>query len=100
MQQQQAFGSSGTFLPGELAILSPVVRVQYMCWEGDRQIEPVVTLTAENGAAFSVGDLLFQLHNAVVAQLKNLDHHFFEGLTLVVQQSGEQPPLYRLWQGS
>jgi hypothetical protein len=71
-----------------------------MCWDGDEQIEPMVALTAENGVAFSVGDLLFQLHNAVVEQLESIDHHFFEGLALVSSSASGQPPLYRLQQGS
>ena len=71
-----------------------------MCWNHEEEIQPVVTLTAENEAAFSIGDILFQLHNAVVEQLENIDHHFFEGLVLIAPNSGEQPPLYRLRQGS
>jgi len=93
-------GAAGAFEPGELAILSPMVRIQYMCWDGDEQIEPAITLTAENRAAFSVGDLLFQIHNAVVAQLQDIDHHFFEGLVFLAPEVGEQLPSYRLRQGS
>jgi len=99
-QYLNGHGNPEPLEPGELAILSPMIRVQYMCWDGDEQIEPVVTLTAENGAAFSVGDLLFQLHNAVVEQLESIDHHFFEGIAFVGPPASGQPPLYRLCQGS
>jgi len=97
---QVRLGNPDTLEPGELAILSPVIRVQFMCWDGDEQIEPIVTFTAENGVAFSVGDLLFQLHNAVVEKLEGMDHHFFEGLALVSSPASEPTPLYRLRQGS
>jgi len=99
-QYQERFGEAIGFEPGELAILAPAIRVQYMCWDGEEQTYPIVTLAAKNGVAFSVGDLLFQLHNAVVEKLENIDHHYFEGLVLVSSQAGNQPPLYTLCQGS
>ena len=86
--------------PSELVILAPKIRVQYMCWEGDDQIEPIITLTAENGIAFSAGELMFVLHNAVVEQLNEIDHHFFEGLLLSREKEDGKPPLYSLQQGS
>jgi hypothetical protein len=100
LREYQERGATEAFEPEELAILYPAVRIQYMCWDGEEQVEPVITLTAENGAAFSIGDLLFQIHNAVVAQLQDIDHHFFQGLVLVAPPAGQQPPLYRLCQGS
>ncbi len=86
--------------PSELAVHAPQIRVQYMCWEGDDQIEPIITLTAENGTSFSAGELMFALHNAVVEQLDEIDHHFFEGLLLVDEKEDGKPPLYSLQQGS
>ena len=94
---KQAQSSPATFEPGEIAILSPSIRVAYMCWEGDEQLHPVVSLTAQNGLAFTTGDLMFQLHDAVVELLREIDHHFFEGLAFV--EAGP-PPLYRMRQGS
>jgi len=99
-QYQERFGEASGFEPGELAILASAIRVQYMCWDGEEQNHPIVTLAAKNGVAFSVGDLLFQLHNAVVENLENIDHHFFEGIVLVSSGRGNQPPLYTLCQGS
>ncbi|NHZ81965.1 hypothetical protein F2P44_22195 [Massilia sp. CCM 8695] len=86
--------------PGHLELQAPQIRVQYECWEGDDQIEPIVTLSAADGVAFSAGELMFLLHNAVVEQLDDIDHHFFEFLTLASQQENGTPPLYRLDCGS
>ena len=63
-------------------------------------MEPVVTLTADDGASFTAGELLFKLHNAVVEHLRENDHHFFEGLTLTGWDQDGKVPVYQLGQGS
>jgi hypothetical protein len=63
--------------PREVVVRAPQIRVKYECWDQDEEIEPIVTLAAEDGKAFTSGELLFSLHNAVVTQLSEIDHHFF-----------------------
>jgi uncharacterized protein (TIGR02996 family) len=88
--------------PGEIVLPHPRVSVRYMCWEGGRQLRPVLDLTSDNGEFFTAGELLFKIHNAVVEQLRQIDHHFFEGLVREQGEGsrGEEPPLYRMRQGS
>ncbi len=84
----------------ELVIIEPSIRVKYWCYDGDEQIEPIVTINAINGHAFTATDLMFQLHNAVVCKLDEIDHHFFQGLVLEKEQDENLPTLYTLQQGS
>ena len=62
--------------------------------------DPVVELAADNGTAFTAGELLFKVHNALVADLRQMDHKYFEGFTLVRHQEPGEPPLYDLDLGS
>jgi hypothetical protein len=41
-----------------------------------------VTLTSNDGRSFTAGELLFKLHNAAVARLRNNHHRWFEGFEL------------------
>jgi hypothetical protein len=84
----------------ELVIVEPSIRVKYWCYEGDRQVEPIVTLNAGNGNTFTTVGLMFHLHNAVVSQLDDIDHHFFQGLAIEKEQDASLPTLYKLQQGS
>ena len=85
--------------PTDLIILAPEIQVQYMYWEADVQHQPTIVLRAAAGA-FTGVELLFLLHNALVEQLRDMDHHFFEGLHLARPAKAGQAPLYRLAQGS
>jgi hypothetical protein len=89
-----------TWRPNEVVLPCALVRVVYMCWAGDEQIEPVVELASDDGESFTAGELLFKLHNAVVGQLREINHHFLEGLELHSNQAADKPPLYVLHQGS
>jgi len=83
--------------PGELVLLVPEVCVRYEL-QDDEGSQEEVTLRADDGFAFSVGELMFKLHNAVVAKLSEQDHHFFEGLRPI--KGNDKPPIYSLWLGS
>lgn len=62
------------------------------------EYEPLsVTLTADDAAGFTNLELFLKLHNAVVGHLADVDHCFFEGLSLV---DGGEVPHYELMQGS
>lgn len=99
-QYQIRIRKKDSWRPDAVVIPAPRVAVRYMCWQGDEQIEPVVRLAADDGAGFPAGELLFKLHNAVVEQLREIDHHFFEGLTLAGWVEDGKLPLYQLRQGS
>ena len=99
-QYQKDINNIDSWSSAEPVILTSQIRVQYMHWKDDKQIESIITLNAENCAGFSTGELMFLLHNAVVEQLRGIDHHFFEGLALIGEQEDERPPLYVLCQGS
>ena len=49
---------------------------------------------ADDGAAFTAGELLFKTHNAFVGMLRQMDHKYFEGMTLV--QAGFSDPERRI----
>jgi hypothetical protein len=93
-------GGKDTWQPDEVVIPCHRIRVVYMCWQGGEQIEPVIDVASDNGVSFTAGELLFKLHNAVVEQLRDINHHFFEGLSLHPHQSAQKPPLFILRQGS
>ena len=85
--------------PGEVVLLAPRVRVipDTDWFVGD---DPVADLTADDGRAFTAGELLFKVHNAFVAGLRRTNHQFFEGLTRSADQMPGEPPLYTLELGS
>ena len=59
-----------------------------------------VELAADNGESFTAGELLFKVHNAFVAHLRQMDHQYFEGFSLDEHQEAGKPPLYNLDLGS
>lgn len=85
--------------PSHRALPVARVRVGYLCWRGSRQVEPVVTIVGQ-GPGLTEGELLWQVHNTVVADLSRDDHHFFEGFSLGNVGSAATGPLYHLSLGS
>lgn len=85
--------------PAGTVVEAPGIRVSYMHWQGDDQVDAVVELAADNGESFGASELLFKLHNAVVNDLRDDDHQFFEGLHLVPAEEGVLPT-YALQLGS
>ncbi len=55
-----------------------IVLLAYEDEDGDRVGE--FRLTADNGESFTLGEILYKIHNHVVECLDGLDYHFFEGL--------------------
>lgn len=51
-------------------------------WEVNALDEKTLTLTSDDEKGFTALELLFKIHNAVVEELNDIDHHFFEGITL------------------
>jgi hypothetical protein len=60
---------------------------------------PVAEFTADNKVSFTMGELLFKVHNAFVAQLRQMDHQYFEGFILDEHES-DDVPYYHLDLGS
>jgi hypothetical protein len=99
-QYQINIARKDTWRPDQVVIPCGRIRLGYLCWEGGEQIEPVVELPSSNGQSFTAGELLFQIHNAVVVQLRETNHRYFEGLCLARQPAPGEVPLYHLRQGS
>lgn len=100
---QEEVGASGSWRPSEVAINAPRLRVRYFGVDPDEPDEYAdyeVELLSANGAAFTNGELLFKLHNAVAGSLREADHCYFEGLELIDPGAGDRPPLYEMRQGS
>jgi hypothetical protein len=85
--------------PGEVILRAGRVRVSpdVHWYLGDH---PTIELAADNGESFTAGELLFKVHNAFVAELRQMDHKYFEGFTLSEDQEPGEPPLYDLDLGS
>jgi hypothetical protein len=60
----------------------------------------VIELASDIGEPFTSLELLFKLHNSVVARLRDADHQYFEGLVLKEPGSTDAGPLYEMQQGS
>jgi hypothetical protein len=90
----------GDWRPGEVVLRVPRVRLSpdVACTDWDEH--PVVEVRADDGEAFTAGELLFKAHNAFVALLRDGDHVFFEGFTLDSNQQKGKPPLYNVDLGS
>jgi len=86
--------------PEQIVLRRSAVEVQYLCWRDGHEIEPKVRLHNPTGKHFTSATLLFALHNAVVEDLREMDHHFFEGLRLLRQSANDVIPCYHLSLGS
>jgi hypothetical protein len=96
-QYQIDITGKDSWQPNAIAIPAGLVRVVYS--QGGLGDDGQVELSSEQ-QFFTAGELLFQLHNAVVQQLRDVDQHFFEGLELVSGPSPSAPAIYRLRLGS
>ena len=90
----------GVWRPDEVVLHAGRVRVSpdvhwYLSDE-----HPTAEFAADNGEGFTAGELLFKVHNYFVADLRQMDHQYFEGFTLDEQQEPGEPPLYSLDLGS
>jgi hypothetical protein len=86
--------------PDEVVLARPRVQVLYRCWRGQRQVEPVVKIAAQDGVRFTAGELLWRVHNAVRHDLHDMDRHFFEGFTYLEPGTPGDGPVYSIRLGS
>ncbi|MDR1200077.1 MAG: hypothetical protein LBL58_00410 [Tannerellaceae bacterium] len=87
--------------PNQLVLQSKEVTILYTYWDEnvEEEVEEDFSLVADKGF-FTAGELLFKIHNKVVENLENDDHHFFEGLSLFTgNNNGTNIPYYMLIQG-
>src|SRR5579872_3354439 len=89
-----------TWQPEQIVLRCADVEIQYICWRDSHEIEPRVHLHSPTGDHFTAAALLYSLHNAVVEDLRGMDHHFFEGLRLLPQTGNDAIPCYYLSLGS
>ena len=92
-----------SWLPHEVVLRSPRVRIEYFGIidpTEDEYADLSLDLHADNGEYFTGEELLFKLHNAVVAQLREADHQYFEGLEPQAPSVSDNVPVYRMQQGS
>jgi len=94
------FSSQPRWYPEQHILPTPSVAVRYHCWRQEREVEPWIQLDSANEHFFSAANLLFLLHNAVVEDLRNMDHQFFEGLGLLLDDEDGHVPRYQLFLGS
>jgi hypothetical protein len=80
--------------PEKIVLQAADISLIYGFWKEDVEVEEVVEIRAGNDESFTAGELLFKIHNLVTENLRGMDRHFFEGLSL------EKPPAYRLSLGS
>lgn len=97
---ERSIRQTDTWTPERIVFRAPRIAVQYRCWDDEDQIEPTVELTSDNGEHFTAAELLHKIHNAVVAQLRDIDHHFFEGLEFSGIRESDWVAEYTLRQGS
>jgi hypothetical protein len=89
--------------PEEVVLPCSLVRITCEWWEegwAEEEVEPIIPLTADNGTSFTAGELLFKVHNTVMAQGNMGDHHFFEGLSRKRTRDPNEAPLYEIETGS
>ena len=99
--QQKESGADVDWGVEEVVLPAPSVDIQYFYFDADQNyLEPTITLTSPGGAGFRAGELLHLIHNTMVDQVRECDHHFFEGIQLVSESSATGRPLYRVRQGS
>jgi hypothetical protein len=99
-QYQIMIRKEDTWQPGRVVLPCGRIRLGYTCRQGGEQVFPVVELTSDDGTSFTAGELLFKVHNAVVEQVREIDHRYFEGLSLTGRPAPGEVPLYHLLQGS
>jgi len=95
--------SEDSWRPEEVVLPCSEVRITCEFWEegwAEEEVEPIIHLTADNGTSFTAGELLFKVHNTVLAQGNMGDHHFFEGLSRKRTRDPNEAPLYEIDTGS
>ena len=89
------------WIPEQIVLRASVVRIAYDYWDDDEIAQSELLLHADNGESFTAAEILYKINNAVVDQLRDHDHQFFEGLWFgETNQEPGQTPLYYMVLGS
>lgn len=84
----------------DICILERMIAIEYWTYENDNQVDRKVIIEADNAIALSAVELLYKLHNLVVKDMEEIDHHFFQGLIPLKSSSISGVRGYEIWQGS
>lgn len=82
--------------PARIVLNCPRVRIRLDTLWYPADVYPFMEFAADNGAAFTEGELLFKVHNTWAVELRQTDHKDFLGFSLAEQQEPGAPPLYTL----
>ena len=96
----QSDDSGEVWRPNEVILHAPRVRVSPDVHWHLTDDHPTAEFAADNGASFTAGELLFKVHNRFVSELQQMDHKYFEGLTLDEDSHPGETPVYELDLGS
>ena len=96
----QSADSSDVWRPNEVVLHAHRVRVSPDVHWHLTDDHPTAEFAADNGSSFTAGELLFKVHNRFVSELQQMDHKYFEGLTLDEDSDPGETPLYGLDLGS
>jgi len=102
-EYQRRIRGEDSWRPDETVMPAPRVRVEYFgiaSADDDEYQDFTLDLVADDGRAFTAGELLLKLHNEVVERLRDADHQYFEGLELQRSRGPQDMPVYRMAQGS
>jgi hypothetical protein len=67
--------------PAQTALRCPRVVVRYLCDPpGEEPSWRETELASDEGSSFTDGEFLHKLHNAIIEEVRDNGHHWFEGL--------------------
>lgn len=95
-QSRLKFGIRGFYDPWLIALHSPSIRIEISDWMNEDDCNHTIEFSSDNGLWFTEGELLFKIHNALVEQCNESEHHYFEGLDLHDIQEQGKSPLYSI----
>jgi hypothetical protein len=86
--------------PDHIALRCPRIVVRYYCDPpGEKPSWRETELASDDGSSFTDGELLYKLHNAIIEEVRDNGHRWFEGLEFEgLARAGI--PVYRLIPGS
>jgi hypothetical protein len=87
--------SDGLWNPKRIALSAPSIRIELA-----ERTKTILKFESDDHVCFTEGELLFKIHNALIAKRNKISHTFFEGLQIGLNQEQGMPLLYRLFLGS
>lgn len=100
VEDYQDVGNLGCWRPSDVVLRAPRVNICPDVHWSPSDNHPTAEFVADNGESFTAGELLFKIHNRFVVELNQMDHKYFEGLSLDEDDEFSEIPLYNLDLGS